>query len=831
MKNFFNKSSFLIKMALRNIFSSKLRAFVLFFSSTIIVILIFVVFSLNGFFTGFFESYYKEEKGNSDIYISIDENYGARYFSIRNLEENLTDDHYKHVVSYFKIASLSYNEEDYSYVNIIMSNLHDFKKTGNLIQYPFDLLANDEIIITKSFATDKNLKEEDVLFLEMGSDKILYKIVAIVEDGGLIKGSTVFIDKNSNIKNILTAIYPELNSLNPMFFNKLCNGAYLYISEGKDNSEVINILNSIDEYQNLIISESINKEEIIAIVNRNIAYFSVGIALVLLSILFVVQSSLIVIFNDRLKQLGIIRTLGGTQKDFLMIIIFEILFYLFLAIILGPILCLITLKFGLNLIGSNYVFTINFINLIYTFLTLIVLYGIIVFFSFLKVKKLAIHSILKTSKFKTVNWVVTSFLFMISIFLFVLNNLYLRSYDTLKYKGLFNYILIIIIGIILVKIILRLVSYIFKKKTVFGLIFIDDVYRNKITKSIIIVLLVAFTSIVIFVGLSRVDERRIESLYEQTLVDLAITNIIKEDDLENFLNNNDEVDFYDKGFLYNNIILNNQNISLQMISTNNFQYYFEFGLETSIIEEFNNTDKAFIILPLEYQFLYNYKVGDEVSLEITEIFNDESFEIIGFFQSKYEELMLTNVSLLDIYESMNYNTVFIKSNNKNLLKNELTNKYSNNLYYIIDFKEFIKDIDIYSRNLRHFLTFISMFFVFCFIFTILNNSILLFESNKNLFARMKIIGCSKKTLTKNIIYQYLLIAFVCVVSSFLVIFVNMNNVKYILLFFNVYQEVNLILSDYLLGYFISVMVFFISYLYYLRLVLNLNVNETIKEVE
>lgn len=818
-------------MSLRNIFSSKLRAFVLFFSTTIIVILILVVFSLNGFFAGFFESYFKEEKGNSDIYISIDENYGSRYFSIRNLEENLRDDDYNHVVNYFKIASLSYNEGDYFYVDIIMSNLHDFKKTGNLVQYPFDLLESDEIIITKSLSADKNLKEDDVLFLEMGSDKILYKIVAIVEDGGLIKGSTVFIDKNSNIKNILTAIYPELDSLDQMVFSKLCNGAYLYLSEGKDNSEVINVLNSIDEYQNLTISESINKDEIITIVNRNIAYFSVGIALVLLSILFVVQSSLIVIFNDRLKQLGIMKTLGGTQKDFLVIIIFEILFYLFLAIIFGPILCLIMLRFGLDLIGSNYAFTINFINLIYTFLTLIVLYGIIVYFSFLRVRKLAIHSIIKTSKFKTVNWIVTLSLFIISIFLFVLNNIYLSSFETIKYKGLFNYILIIVIGIILAKIIFKLVSYIFKKKTVFGLIFIDDVYRNKITKSIIIVLLVAFTSIVIFVGLSRVDERRIESLYEQTLVDLAITNIIKEDDLEIFLNNNDKVDFYDTGLLYNNIILNNQNRNLQMISITNFQNYFDFGLESSIIEEFNNTDRAFIILPLDYQFLYNYKVGDEVSLEITEIFNDESFEIIGFFQSKYEELILTNVSLLNTYESMDYNTIFINSNNKNLLKNELINKYSNNLYYIIDFKDFIKDIDIYSRNLRHFLSFISLFFIFCFIFTILNNSILLFESNKNLFARMKIIGCSKKTLAKNIIYQYLLIAFVCIVSSFLVIFIIMNNVKYILLFFNVYQEVNLILSDYLLGYFISVMVFFVSYLYYLKLVLNLNVNETIKELE
>ena len=334
--------------SLRNIFSSKLRAFVLFFSTTIIVILILVVFSLNGFFAGFFESYFKEEKGNSDIYISIDENYGSRYFSIRNLEENLRDDDYNHVVNYFKIASLSYNEGDYFYVDIIMSNLHDFKKTGNLVQYPFDLLESDEIIITKSLSADKNLKEDDVLFLEMGSDKILYKIVAIVEDGGLIKGSTVFIDKNSNIKNILTAIYPELDSLDQMVFSKLCNGAYLYLSEGKDNSEVINVLNSIDEYQNLTISESINKDEIITIVNRNIAYFSVGIALVLLSILFVVQSSLIVIFNDRLKQLGIMKTLGGTQKDFLVIIIFEILFYLFLAIIFGPILCLIMLRFEIG---------------------------------------------------------------------------------------------------------------------------------------------------------------------------------------------------------------------------------------------------------------------------------------------------------------------------------------------------------------------------------------------------------------------------------------------------------------------------------------------------
>lgn len=831
MKNFIDKLSFLFKLSFKNIFSSKLRAFVLFFSSIIIVVLLFLIFSLNSFLSGFFIANFNEQKGNSDIYISIDDNYGSRYFSIRNLEESLDENYYSLTVSYFKIASLSYIGEDYSYVNIIMSNLNDFKKTGNFTEYPFNLLGSNEIIITKSFANEKKLEVEDAIFLQMGSEKLSFKVVAIVKDGGLVRGSTVFIDKDSNIKNIITAIYPNLATLNPIFFNKLCNGAYVYLNNNIDNSEVITALNSIEEYKGLHIEESINIEEINVLVNRNIAYFSVGIVLVLISILFVVQSSLTIIFNDRLKQLGIMKTLGGREKDFLITLIFEVLFYLILAIIFGPILCLLIMKVGLNFIGSNYVFTIKFFNLLYTFISLLILYGFIVLISYLKVKKLAINKIIKTSKYKNTNWFYLSLLFIGIIIIYILNNLFLTAKELLKYRGIINYVLIIIIGIILVKILIGLAAIIFKKNTLFRIIFVDDANRNKITKSIIIVLLVAFTSIVIFVGLTRSDERKITTLYEETKVDLVVTNIIKEDDLNIFLNNNNKVDDFEKGILYNNVLMNNEKYFSQMISVSNFDNYFDFGLEHTVIDKLNSSENALVLIPIKYKYLYNYNVGDVIILSFNELYNSEPFTIVEFFDSNYEDLILTNFYLLDDYKTVNYNSFFINSNNKTLLKNELINNYSENLYYIIDFDELINEIEIYSRNLRQFISFLSLFFILCFVFTILNNSILLFEINKNSFARLKIIGTSKKRLAKNIIYQYLLIAFVCAVSSFLVIFVIMSNLKYILLFFNVYQEINLFLSDYIIGYVISVIVFFISYLYYIRLAINLKVNVVIKELD
>lgn len=831
MKKFFNKLWFLFKISLRNILSSKLRAFVLFFSSTIIVILFFTVFSLNTFFAGYFEAYFKNEKGNSDIYITIDENYGSRYFSIRNLEESLDDDYYDYTVGYFKIASLSYIDEDYSYVDIVMANLNEFKQSGNFSEYPYNLLESDEIIITKSFADNKLLKVEDTLFLQMGSEKISFRVVAIVEDGGLIKGSTVFIDKNSNIKNILAAMYPELENLNPAFFNKLCNGAYIYTNGNIENSEVVSQLYNIEEYQNLNIAETINKDNINVFVNRNIAYFFVGIVLILISILFVVHSSLTVVFNDRLKQLGIIKSLGGKEKDFLLIIIFEIAFYLLLAIIIGPVLCLLLLRFGLGLVDSNYIFKINFVYLLYTFISLNILYGFLVLFSYLKVKELAINNVIKTTKFKSINWINTLLIFAISIIMFIFNNVFLKENALLKYRGIINFSLIVIIGIVLAKILFGLSRLLFKKNSLFGLIFIDDVNRNKITRSIIIVLLVAFTSIVTFVGLSRVDERRITKLYDETKVDLVITNIIKEEDLEVFLSNNNKVEHYDKGILYNNVILNNEKSFLQMISVKNFDNYYNFEIEISVLNKLNTFETAVVLAPIEYKYLYNYSIGDELILSLSELYDNESFEIIGFFDSEYEDIIITNLYLLDGYESALYNSVFINSNNKNLLKNELTDKYSKNLYYIIDFEEFINEIDIYTTTLRNFLSFIALFFIFCFIFTILNNSILLFESNKKIFARLKIIGCTKRNLAINIIYQYLLIVIICVFSSFFAVFIIMSNVKYILLFFNVYQEVNLVLSDYLIGYCVSIIVFFISYLYYMKLALNVDINVAVKELD
>lgn len=217
MKNFIKKTAFLFKLSLNNIFISKLRALVLFFITMIIVILFFIVFSLSTFLNGYFEAYFKNERGNSDIYLTIDENYGSRYFSIRDLEENLNPDHYETTISYFKVASLSYINESYLYVDIIMSNLNEFKRTGCFSDYDFSLLEQGEILITKSFAKSNNLKIGDSLYLQIGSEKTLFEIAGVLKDDGLFLGSTVFIDKTANIKEIITAIYPDLSSLNPLF--------------------------------------------------------------------------------------------------------------------------------------------------------------------------------------------------------------------------------------------------------------------------------------------------------------------------------------------------------------------------------------------------------------------------------------------------------------------------------------------------------------------------------------------------------------------------------------------------------------------------------------
>ncbi|MFA5482610.1 MAG: FtsX-like permease family protein, partial [Bacilli bacterium] len=413
----------------------------------------------------------------------------------------------------------------------------------------------------------------------------------------------------------------------------------------------------------------------------------------------------------------------------------------------------------------------------------------------------------------------------------ILSNVLLKENNLLKYKGVINYILIIIIGIFSAKIIISLVAAILKKRSLFGLIFVDDVNRNNISKSILIILLVAFTSIVIFVGLTRVDERRVEKLYDETIIDLAITNIIREDDLELYLSNSTNVDVYEKGILYNNVVMNKEVSFSQMISVKNINYFFDFEIIGSEINEFNNSNYPVVFIPIEYQYLYNFSIGDEITLSLNEAYSEVPFKIIGFFSSNYEDLILTNLFLLEEYSILNYNTYFINSNNKNILKNELIDKYSKNLYYIIDFEELINEIDIYSKNLRTFLSFLSLFFVFCFVFTIINNSLLLFESNKNIFARLKILGCSKNNLRKNIILQYLLITFVCIICSSFAVFVIMFNVKYILLFFNVYQEIKLIFSDFIIGYIISSIVFFLSYLYYIKLSLNLNINVVLNDID
>lgn len=587
----------------------------------------------------------------------------------------------------------------------------------------------------------------------------------------------------------------------------------------------------INPYKDLKINESINQDEIKVFVNRNMAYFSVGIALVIISILFVVYSSLIVIFNDRLKQLGILKTLGGSEKEFLIILIFEILFYLISAFLIGIPLFVIIMRFGLNYVSSNYVFTINFLYVFYTFLLLVFLYGFTILFSYLKVKRLAINKVIKTNNFTNSSLILEVIIISFSLFLFIISNIFFNNIEMLKYKGLISYVLIIIIGILLSKILIHLSFFVFKKNKLFNIIFIDDLKRNKITKSIMIVLLVAFTSIVIFIGIARHDERRIEKLYFETKLDLAITNIIKEDDLELYLSNNRKVDSFGKGLLYNNIIINDSIPFSQMISTQNINQYFNFEMDEILIEKMNNSNNGMILMSNEFKYLYKFNIGDQLTLTFNDDYSNEVFEIAGFIETEYNNAVFTNLYLLEGYEVFKYNTIFINTEDKTNLKGELIEKYANNLYYIIDFEELIDELDIYSSNLRRLLSFISLFFVFCFVFTILNNSILLFESNKKTFAKLQLLGCSKKQLGKNIVYQYFLMAFIAIICSLLAVYIIINNMKYILLLFNVYQAVHFNILDYLIGYVVCVSVFLVSYLYYLKLVIKAELSTSIKEVE
>jgi len=813
MKKFLNRLKLIFRYAFKNIIFGKLKSLALLLTFTLIFVVVFLIISTRSFISSYYQNQYKTKYKDFDIVMTVNENSNARFFSIRKLDFEGINKR----AAFFEVNTLlNFSKSDY--VKVMMGSIDDLASINYNLE--IDIINQNEIIITNHLAKRFNISLGDELQLQF-DNSVNFKVIEIIEEDGLFSGSSVFIDKDSNMTHILQAF--NLTSIGVEITKNLYNVVYI----DTNSTSLEEDIKSIDDYKNLNITKTYSEEVLTYNINRGTAAFSVIFSFVLVAILLVLQSTLSIMFKERIKQIGVIKSIGGRSNFFLNLILVEVLFYLLISFVLGIINTRLLINIGFSFLQSNFLFRLSFTNIVIGTITVLFLVYIIIYINYYTIKKTSIVSLSKDNQvnLKSRSWIY----FLVFLLLGIVNILFNSDY---KLKALINAVIVIILGFIIVKLLLSM-GMIFKRKNLF-FFSLKNVNQNKSIFHNINILIISFFAIFLIVTSVNYNQRHNNRVEKELSLDYLITNVVHDiDDVVNEVKEMENVQSVDPAFMYRNISFNNTDIVVDFImsiESNKVLDYLSLDIDDEVINKLNDKSKAYIVLPESYKYLYNYKLEDKITLNISKEYPSEEFEVGGFFKNNSSFLAITNMADLDKYSLASRNIIMVNELGDGSLYEDLINTYKSKLYYIVDFDITIDSILNETRQVVSYLNYVSYIFIICFILTIFNNSILVFAGMSKTYAKMRVLGINFKRLVKIVIIENMYLLLMVIITVVLMILGFIPNIKDIVLYFGVYFPLDINIKDLLQATIISLIIYIISYSYYFVRLSKLNLAEELKSI-
>ncbi len=815
MKKFLDKIFFSIRYAFKNIIFGKLKSLALLITFIIVFTSSFLMITIKSVVSEY--QYKKEEDRYYDfnLEMTVDENTNSRFFSIRDLENDKILDQ----APFFKVNTLISSEKT-DYVEVMTGSIRNLHKINKYIQS--ESLNIGEVIITTSVAKKFNLKEQDTINLEF-DQPVEFVIKEIVEDHGLFRDSKVYIDKDSNFSLIMNAL--NLSSLPVTITKNLFNIVYLEVSDVNAAEEI----KTISAYKNLKITETINEAIITKNIKQKTAAFWIMFVFIIIAILFVIHSTLAIMFSDRVNQVGIIQVLGGGKSFSLLVVFIEILIYNLISLVLGILISTVIINKGLALLKSDAVFSISSGHILFGFILILFTIVIIVLYYYFRTMKDSSISIIQANKIKkNYNYLI---IFSVIAIIVVINFLVIKD---IRLKASIWALIVIALALLFQKLLL-LIGSLIKKKNMFSTLSIKNLNQNKKIGHNLNLMLIIFFSIVIvsltidfYAAFTKNVEKEIEADY---LVMNVTSNV---DATANEIKTMEKVEDAVPSLIFRDVILKGNMYIDFLVSVDNqeFDKYFDLEIKDDVLARFTSTTKNYILLPEKFELLENIEVGEVFNLYLNEEFSNEEFIVAGFYETSNIYIAYFNALSNPKYSSLAKNSILVNQqkdlDNDDLLQ-ELITKYKSKLYFIASFDSLVLSILDSFNYLFDYLNYILYFFMLCFILTIFNNSILIFDELKQTYANIKILGMTNKSMIKMAVTENVYVLFTNLILVFLMTLGAVPNIKYISLYFGLYFPLPVEFSALIIGLLTSTVVFILSHIVYLFRISKIDMIENIKQ--
>lgn len=833
MKKIWAKIAFAFRFAFRNLFYFKIRSLIIGISFLILFVVTLLGLSTKPFIEAYYYGLAEEIYPTVDCYIGINENTNTRYFSVRTLNQSetiasMTDA----IIPFFEISTLiEVNQQPKTYVKVMASTLEHLKRVAPQVNYSETNINTNQVIVTSSLQEQFQLSLNDTLTIYVGETQRDYTIVSIEEDGGLFAGSTIFLNKEESVSLFLSALIPDLGDLNPIFFTNLFNRVYFEVSQTSTPNQLMQTIKAIPEYANLDFKIAINTASINQQINRITALFSVVIVFIFFAVFLVMQTTFLMLFEDRRKAHAVVDILGGRKGYTNSVLFIEILIFFLVAFGSSIVITNQIINAGLAYMNTTFTYHVQAVH--------VLIAGLIIFavftttFVYYQLKTQQTSTVLQ-SKERAADQMPPLWQALIALMVLVCSYIGV-SFIQESYQAIIQTILIVLMLFLIIYIALIGVIRIMKmsQKWIRHYLQLKILFTKKSFYRFVSVILVCSLSLYLLVLTDTYMLTKMKRIEEEQTIDFAIRNLITRFDATL-----QEIKTLDQVKSANAALMHQ---SAQLIEVQyTFQYvvsveplaignYYQFPMDPMTVLQLQNATVPTIILPQRFNVQHGMQVGDIIHLALTPLYQNEPFVIGGFFESQTSMVAFTNMMFVESYSHIALNTILVVANgDSRALKEELIDRFSQHLIYIIDYEEIIHRWNEDTVQITEFISFIIIVIIACFLFSIFNHLSLLFEQMRHSYARMAVIGYSKRTLTRSIILEHSVVLTLIIICSIIGFIAIGGQLSGIILFFNEYEAITIQLSMILIGTLSSIFVFALASVFYLRLVRKNQITEVIR---
>jgi hypothetical protein len=794
---------FSLRFAFQNIRHNAGKSIVLLFSSIIAAMLLFLLFNTYPVLVQVVKNEAIDRYQDIDLVMTFDANSDTRLLNQRRISDVYASAFREHA-TFFNFAGLISSPSEEIQTLIFGGPENGLRFVSKLAN---TALQADEIVLTTSLANRLHVGIDAIVELSIHGTQVPYRVAMLAEDGGLLDGNAVFLDKNALLQRVYNIA--GLNNLGNTIYFKLMDktSAALWVDRFATDSE----------YQLFPVYRVIDEPTI-----RQIARYStsilIGVSLFgLIAVALIIHSLIPLFYKEFRIQYGVVKALGGPPVFLQRVWFLVFLLNAFIAIPLGIWITGLVFQQGALLYGVT---TGVNLDLWWTLGAAGVFGFLFLFNAMLELKRFERLSGVAAATDKRMETASPHPLLLVILTGLLILNLTIPLLPEGP-QALVTVLLGISVTLELITASFTVLKHWSKqwRPSYFRLV---SVPMLEAAKPIHSALRVAYLSILIIISSLSIGsfvKTEIARTEQEVQAEYFLTNLFDydsaiRDDVASFA----DIEAVDEAILFQKVSLTTDGRSKVLryfvsLEADRLAESFAFPIIGDYQAKFNNPDRLYALIPISIAKSYRLMIGDIVDIRLNQALGTLSFEIAGFIDTNYDNLMFSNlIHHSDSRAIQSVNTLFINATPSPALQTELIRRYSANMYVLMNMAEVVDQLSAPIRNVIDFVVFIALVIIVAFSVVIWNNSQVVFLQFQSDYAKYAILGCSKKELLGRIAIEYALLSFLLLIAAIANILVVLPHVSNMMLVLGYYKDVPYPLFSSLLFALIGIAMFWLSFL-------------------